>query len=47
MENKTFEEIIKSEYGVCFGGFDFSCEYCKDCELKNRCKNLTEELDNE
>lgn len=46
MENISFEEIMKSECGSCFGGYGFDLG-CEDCELKNRCKKLKENLDTE
>ena len=43
---KTFEEIIKSDCGQCFGGYggDSACETCENAK---RCKALTEDLDKE
>lgn len=43
---KTFDEIIKSDCGQCFGGYggDSACDFCENAE---RCKVLTTELDEE
>ena len=43
---KSFEEIIKSDCGQCFGGYGGDSA-CDTCEHSERCKILTEGLDGE
>lgn len=41
---KTFEEIIKSDCGQYFGGYEGDSA-CNTCENEQRCKLLTKDLD--
>ena len=41
---KTFDEIMKSDYGQCFGGYGCDSD-CRTCELADRCRALTDDLD--
>ena len=43
---KTFDEILKSDCGRCFGGYGGDMA-CATCEIAERCKKLTEALDKE
>lgn len=42
----TFEEIIKSDCGQCFGGYGGDSA-CDTCEFSERCRVLTSDLDSQ
>mgnify|MGYP000221817363 FL=1 len=46
IKNTTLEDIIKSECSQCFGGYGGDSA-CNTCEIAERCKILTKDLDKE
>ena len=46
IKNTTLEDIVKSECGQCYGGYGGDSA-CNTCEIAERCKPLTKDLDKE
>ena len=42
----TFGNIMQSDCGQCFGGYGGDAA-CETCDIAQRCKKLTEDLDKE